>query len=115
MRSESWSYQEHQLDIEEAIREVEFLLSSVRTERSRNLQSREALGQPLLSDIEKQIRQLERGQQTLGQVIEALRDLANTNIYNVKDRDYQGPLGFQARVEVRHRHRRDQRTGESVY
>ena len=115
MRSESWRYQEHQVDIEEGIRQVEFLLSSVLRERSRNLPSSEDPGRPLLSDIERQIRQLERGHHTLGQVIQALRDLANTNLTNLTDIDYQSPLEFQARVEVRHRDCRDQRTGESLY
>ena len=89
--------------IEEGIRQVEFLLSSVLRERSRNLRSSEGPARPLLSDIEKQIRQLERGQQTLGQVIEALRALAATD-------HYKAPLlQFQARVEVSHRTSREQR------
>ena len=111
VRSESWSYEEHQeeVDIEEGIRQVESLLSSVLRERSRNLQSSEGPARPLLSDIEKQIRQLERGQQTLAQVVQALRAQANTE----KNKNQQAPLQFQARVEVRHRSSRDQRkTGE---
>lgn len=100
------------MDIEEGIREVEFLLSSVRRERSRNLPpgSSEGPARPLLSDIERQIRQLERGQHSLAQVILALRALGTTKDYQ----DYEAPLAFQARVEVRHRHSRAQRTSASV-
>ena len=115
MRSESWSYEEHQVDLEEGISEgisqLEFLLSSVRRERSRNLQSSGHQDRPLLSDIERHIRQLERGQHTLAQVVQDLRDLASSNYYQ----DYQAPVEFQARVEVRHRPSRDQRTaGQSL-
>ena len=121
MRSESWSYEEHQVDLEEGISEgisqLEFLLSSVRRERSRNLQSSAGRARPLLSDIERQIRQLERGQHTLAQVVQDLRDLASSNYYqDYQDyQDYQAPVEFQARVEVRHRPSRDQRTaGQSL-
>ena len=101
VRSESWSYEEQQVEersIEEGIRQVEFLLSSVLRERSRNLRSRASEGPPrppLLSDIERQIRQLELGQHTLAQVIQALRDLAR----NHYDYEQQPPLEFQARVD----------------
>ena len=118
VRSESWSYEEQQVDIEEGISQVEFLLSSVLRERSRNLPSSEGPGQPLLSDIERQIRQLEQGQHTLAQVILGLRDLART-------KNQEAPLEFQARVEVREvrqRQSRHQRTtvgelcaGQSVF
>ena len=113
--------------IEEGIRQVEFLLSSVLRERSRNLRSSEAsegpARPPLLSDIERQIRQLERGQHTLAQVVQDLRDLASSNYYQdyqdyqdyLDYQDYQAPVEFQARVEVRHRPSRDQRTaGQSL-
>ena len=87
--------------IEEGIRQVEFLLSSVLRERSRNLRSSEAsegpARPPLLSDIERQIRQLELGQRTLGQVLQALRALAATTASHHRE------------GEVRHRPSRDQR------
>ena len=95
--------------ISEGISQLEFLLSSVRRERSRNLQSSAGRARPLLSDIERQIRQLERGQHTLAQVVQDLRDLASSNYYQ-DYQDYQAPVEFQARVEVRHRPSRDQRT-----
>ena len=95
--------------IEEGIRQVEFLLSSVLRERSRNLRSRASEGPPrppLLSDIERQIRQLEQGQRTLDQVLQALRALAATTAPDHRE----SPLiQFQARVEVKHRASRDQR------
>ena len=107
MRSESWSYEEQQVDIEEGIAQLEFLLSSVRRERSRNLQSSGHQDRPLLSDIERHIRQLERGQHTLAQVIQGLRDLASKDQYYSYDN--RAPLEFQARVEVRHGQSRGQR------
>ena len=97
--------------IEEGIREVEFLLSSVLRERSRNLPSSTSEGPPrpsLLSDIERQIRQLEQGQRTLDQVLQALRALAAATTAAREHRE--APLiQFQARVEVKHRASRDQR------
>ena len=96
--------------IEEGIREVEFLLSSVLRERSRNLPSSTSEGPPrpsLLSDIERQIRQLEQGQRPLAQVLQALRALAATTA--ARDHREAPLIQFQARVEVKHRASRDQR------
>ena len=105
MLAEDWSYQDSicpiqeagrrsrgELEVDKGIRQVEFILSSVLRERTCNLRAEEGReGGELLSDIERQIRQLELGHRTLGRLINTIKETSRGGRQETRQRGERVP------------------------